>query len=147
MMLRLKIYLTALALYEIVAIMLLHCARTCDAIFGTMFCDDHAYKYFVWCVAVPLLVFLIVMWVRQIIGHSRRRRMIDQAKAAAKDLYQDVRGRVLEQVSPQDVAGLISAAVVLGIKKMSDRAGTARDAGARPATRSATRPTNAKGKK
>ena len=121
MILRLKTCFTIFALYEIAAIILLHCARTCDAMFGAAFCDDHAFKYFIWCVAVPLLVFLIAMWVREIITHSRRRTMIDHAKAAAKNLYDDVRDRVTKQVSPQDVAGLISAAVLYGIKKISDR--------------------------
>ena len=45
MFLKSKIGLTIFALYEIIAIMLLHCSRTCDAMFGTMFCDDHVFIY------------------------------------------------------------------------------------------------------
>lgn len=123
MMLKLKTYFTIFSVYEIAAIILLHCRRTCDAMFGAAFCDDHVFKYFIWCVAVPLVAFLIAMWVHEIVTHNRRRRMITMAKTAAKNLYEDVRDRVTEQVSPQDVAGLVAGAVLYGIKKFSDRHG------------------------
>ena len=47
MFLKAKICLTVLTIYEIIAVILMHCARTCDAMFGTMFCDDHVFKYFI----------------------------------------------------------------------------------------------------
>ncbi len=122
-MLKLKTYFTIFSVYEIAAIILLHCSRTCDAMFGATFCDDHVFKYFIWCVAVPLLAFLIAMWVHEIVTRNRRRRMVTMAKTAVKNLYEDVRDRVTEQVSPQDVAGLVAGAVLYGIKKFTDRRG------------------------
>ena len=65
-MLKAKIYLTIFTLYEIVAVLLLHFPRTCDAMFGAAFCNDHVLKYFIWCFAVPALVFLLAMWINEI---------------------------------------------------------------------------------
>ncbi len=121
MMLRMKIWFTIFAIYEIVAIILLHCTRTCDAMFGTMFCNDHAFKYFIWCVAVPTLVFLMAMWIREIVMGGRRRRFFNRAGHAIHDAYDDVKERVIENVTPKDITGLISAAVLLGIKKLSEK--------------------------
>lgn len=120
-MLRLKIWFTIFTLYEIAAILLLHCMRTCDAMFGATFCNDHAFKYFVWCVAVPLLVFLIAMWIHEIFIGNRRRRFIHRAGAAARGVFDDVKERVSEHVSRQEIEGLITAAVVMGIKKLADK--------------------------
>lgn len=121
MMLRMKIWFTILAIYEIVAIILLHCMRTCDAMFGTMFCNDHAFKYFIWCVAVPLLAVISGMWIREIIVGGRRRRFMHRAGRTMRHVFGEVKERVIENVSPQDVEGLITAAVILGMKKLSDR--------------------------
>ena len=121
MMLRLKTGFTIFAVYEIAAIILLHCTRTCDAMFGTMFCNDHAYKYFIWCVAIPLIVFLITMWIRTIFMGGRRRRFMHRAGRAMHDVFDDVRERVSEKVSPQEIEGIITAAVMMGIKKLSEK--------------------------
>ena len=77
MFLKSKIGLTILSLYEIAAVLLLHCPRTCDAMFGAAFCDDHIFKYFVACIAVPLLVFLIAMWIMDIIHRIRVEPLLD----------------------------------------------------------------------
>ena len=122
MFLKSKIGLTVLSLYEIIAILLLHCPNTCNAMFGLSFCTDHIFKYFIWCVAVPLLVFLIVMWIMDIIHRVRRRRsLFYKAKHAVKHMASNIRDRVSESVSSGDIEKMISAALVLGLKKYSDR--------------------------
>ncbi len=122
MFLKSKIGLTILSLYEIAAVLLLHCPRTCDAMFGAAFCDDHIFKYFVACIAVPLLVFLIAMWIMDIIHRIRRRHsLLYKARHAVKNMASNIRDRVSESVSSGDVEKMISAALLIGLKKYSDR--------------------------
>lgn len=122
MFLKAKICLTVLTIYEIIAVILMHCARTCDAMFGTMFCDDHVFKYFIICFAVPALVFLIVMWIMEIVdGVRHRHSLFYRAKRAMKNMASNIHDRVSESVSNGDMEKLISAALVVGLKKYSDR--------------------------
>ncbi len=122
MFLKAKICLTVLTIYEIIAVILMHCARTCDAMFGTMFCDDHVFKYFIICFAVPALVFLIVMWIMEIVdGVRHRHSLFYRAKRAVKNMASNIRDRVSESVSSGDMEKMITAALVIGLKKYSDR--------------------------
>lgn len=122
MFLKSKICLTVLTIYEIVAVILLHCSRTCDAMFGTMFCDDHVFKYFIVCFAVPALLFLILMWIMEIVEHVRRRHsLFYKAKHAVKNMASNIRDRVSESVSSGDMEKMIAAALVVGLKKYSNR--------------------------
>ena len=127
MFLKSKIGLTILSLYEIVAIMLLHCPNTCNAMFGMTFCTDSVFKYFIVCIAVPLIVFLIVMWIMEIIDHIRRRHsFLYKAKHAVKNMADHIRERVSESVSSKDIEKMISAALVLGLRKYANRNARAR---------------------
>ncbi len=118
MLLRLKICTTVFILYEIVAIILLHCGRTCDAMFGTMFCDDHVFKYFIVCVAVPALAFLIYMWIAEIVHGARHRHsFMYKAKSAVHDVASNIRHHVADNISARDLEKLIIAALILGVKK------------------------------
>ena len=122
MFLKYKLGLTILALYEIAAVMLLHCPNTCNAMFGLSFCSDSVLKYFVWCVAVPLVAFLIIMWIMEIIDKIRRRHsLLYKAKHAVKHMAKNIRDRVSEHVSSADMEKMITAALVVGLKKYSDR--------------------------
>lgn len=120
MFLRMKICFTVFALYEIAAIMLLHCQRTCDAMFSTAFCDT-GFKYFIFCVAVPVLVYLIAMWIREIFVGHHRNSFAHKARSAVKDLVNNVRDRVSENVSVQDLEKIIAAAILIGVKKYADK--------------------------
>ncbi|MDE6478621.1 MAG: hypothetical protein K2L94_05255 [Alphaproteobacteria bacterium] len=121
-MLKAKIYLTIFTLYEIVAVLLLHCTRTCDAMFGTTFCNDHVLKYFIWCVAVPALVFLLAMWIHEIfVARRHRHSLMYKTKEAIKDMASNFGDRVGSRATPQDIEKLITAAVLVGAKKYIDR--------------------------
>ncbi len=118
MFLKSKIYLTVLTVYEILAVILLHCRRTCDAMFGMSFCDDHVFKYFIFCFAIPAIVGLIVMWIMEIIyGGRRRRSFIYRAKNAVRDVASSVREHIGEHVSAADMEKLMAAALLVGIKR------------------------------
>lgn len=122
MFLKSKIALTILSLYEIVAILLLHCPNTCNAMFGMSFCADSVLKYFVWCVAIPLLVLLVAMWIMELVESVRRRHsLLYKAKRAVKHMAGGIRDRVARSVSSADMEKMITAALVIGLKKYSDR--------------------------
>lgn len=120
MFLKSKIALTILSLYEIVAILLLHCPNTCNAMFGMSFCADSVLKYFIWCVAIPLLVLLVAMWIVELVESVRRRHsLLYKAKHAVKHMAGGIRDRVARSVSSADMEKMITAALVIGLKKYS----------------------------
>lgn len=120
MLLKSKICLTVLTVYEIIAVCVLHIQRMCDSIFTTTFCDTW-FRYFIFCVALPLLVMLILMWIREIVRTHRRRRMIRRARQTVNNVLSSIRGKISENINLQDMEKIITAAVLVGIKKYADR--------------------------
>ena len=120
MLLKSKICFTVVAIYEMVAVSILHFQRICDAIFPTPFCDSW-YRYFLFCVIVPLIGGLIWMWIREIIRAHRRRRFIRRAKNTVNGVISSLRGRVGEHIDPRDMEKIITAAILIGIKRYADR--------------------------
>lgn len=121
MMLKLKICSTVWVLYEIIAVMMLHCPRTCEAMFSGRFCMDSVYKYFVFCFAVPALVSIIVMWIMSIVHAVRRRRsLLYRAQSAVEDIAESLQRKIRESISGPDLQKYIVGAVLAGVKKYSD---------------------------
>ena len=120
MLLKSKICFTVLTIYEIIAVSAMHFQRICDAMFPTAFCDSW-FRYFLFCVVVPLLVFLIVMWVREIVRLRRRRSFIRRARNTVNEILASIRGKVSERINVQDMEKIITAAILVGIKKYADR--------------------------
>ena len=120
MLLKSKICFTVLAVYEMAAVSILHFQRVCDAIFTLNFCDSW-YRYFLFCVIVPLVAMLIWMWIREIIRAHRRRAFIRRAKNTVNGIMSSIRGKVSEHIDPRDMEKIITAAVLVGIKKYADR--------------------------
>lgn len=120
MLLKSKVCFTVLTIYEILAVSAMHFQRICDAMFPPAFCDSW-FRYFLFCVVVPLLVFLILMWVREIVRYRRRRSFIRRARNTVNGILTTIRGRVSEQINIQDMEKIITAAVLVGIKKYADR--------------------------
>ncbi len=122
MMLKLKIYSTVFVLYEILAVLLLHCPRTCTAMFGNAFCSDSIFKYFIALLAIPALASLIVMWVMHIINAIRRRNsFLFRAQEAVEDVATSLKKTLKESVSGKDIQKYIIAALAMGVKKYSDK--------------------------
>ncbi len=122
MILKLKIYTTAVVLYEIIAVLLLHFPRVCDVMFGAGFCDDRVFKYFIALFAVPALVLLIIMWIMEIVKAAHRRRsLMYKAKSAVKDIVANVRDKVSANVSTQDLEKLAVAAMLASVRKYTHR--------------------------
>ena len=120
MLLKSKVCFTVLTIYEIVAVSAMHFQRICDAMFPTAFCDSW-FRYFLFCVVVPLLVFLIVMWIREIVRFRRRRSFIRRARNTVNGILNTIRGKVSEHINMQDMEKIITAAILVGIKKYADR--------------------------
>ncbi|MBP3545123.1 MAG: hypothetical protein J6J82_02330 [Alphaproteobacteria bacterium] len=120
MLLKSKICFTVLTIYEIIAVSAMHFQRICDAMFPTAFCDSW-FRYFLFCVVVPLLVFLIVMWIREIVRFRRRRSFIRRARNTVNEILASIRGKVSERINVQDMEKIITAAILVGIKKYADR--------------------------
>lgn len=118
MFIKSKICFTVLVIYEIAAITLLHFQRTCDAMFSTGFCDTN-FKYFAGVVAVPLLAYLVWMWIREIIHARRRHRFISRAKNLVGNVASTVHEK-LGNVSSADMERILTMAILFGIKKYSD---------------------------
>lgn len=119
MLLKSKVCFTVLAVYEIIAVSALHFKRVCDAMFPTAFCDSW-FRYFLFCVAVPLLVFLIFMWIREIVRTRRRRRFIRRARNVVNGILASIRGRIAENIDWPHMEKIITAAILVGIKKYAD---------------------------
>ncbi len=127
MFLKSKICLTIVSLYEILAVILLQSQRVCDAMFGVSFCDAHVFKYFIICFAVPMVVFLIVMWIMEIIDRVRHRHtLFYKATHAMKNIVTNVKDKVSENVSAGDLEKLITAALMVGLKRYADKSPHAR---------------------
>lgn len=119
MLLKSKVCFTVLAIYEMVAVSILHFQRICDAMFPTAFCDSW-YRYFLFCVIVPLIVGLILMWIREIVRAHRRRKFFRRARNTVRTVMSTIRGRVSEQIDIRDMEKIVTAAVLVGIKKYAD---------------------------
>lgn len=118
MMLKSKICLTVLVVYEILAVILVHMTRICTAMFGTHFCADGGFKYFIACFAIPALAFLVLMWIGEIIGASERRHSImHKAKHALTDMMDDVKDKFTDNLSSKDIEKFLAAAAVIGIRR------------------------------
>lgn len=127
MFLKSKICLTIVALYEILVVILLQSQRVCDAMFGVSFCDAHVFKYFIICFAVPMIVFLIVMWIMEIIASVRHRHtLFYKATHAMKNIVTSVKDKVSENISAEDLEKVISAALMVGLKRYADKSPRAR---------------------
>jgi hypothetical protein len=120
MLLKSKICLTTVAIYEMLAVSVLHFQHVCDAIFSGPFCDSW-YRYFLFCVIVPVMVLLVLMWIHEIVRAHRRRHFIRRAKEAMRTVLSGVRGQVTEHIDSRDMEKLITTAVLVGIKQYADR--------------------------
>ena len=122
MMLKMKIYATVFVLYEILAVLLLHCPYACTWMFGNTFCADSVFKYFIALFAVPAIITLILMWVMHIIHAIRRRHsFLYRAQEAFEDVTGSIKKTLKESVSSKDIEKYIVAALAAGVKKYSDK--------------------------
>ena len=67
-------------------------------------------------------MFLIVMWIMDIVDTARRRHsLLYKAKHAVKQMASNIHDRVSEHISSKDMEKMVTAALVMGLKKYSER--------------------------
>lgn len=120
MFIKSKICFTIFSVYEIVAVSLLHFQRTCDAMFSAGFCDSD-FKYFAGAIALPLIVYLIFMWIRELVIARRRRRFFGMARRAIRGVALNLNNTLGEHISQADFEKIVTASVLLGVQKYLDR--------------------------
>ncbi len=122
MFLKAKIYFTIFSVYEIFAILFLHSKTNCNSIFTNNFCTDSVEKYVIFCVAVPVFVSLVVMWICEIRKLIRRRHsFFFRAKDTVETMASEIKEKVSERLSPQYIERLITAFLIIGVKRFADR--------------------------
>lgn len=120
-MLKSKICFTVFVLYEIIAVILLHCPRTCDAMFSGAFCNDSVFKYFLICAAIPMLALVIGIWINEIFFARRHRSFMHRARDVMDDVADGVKKHLGRAFDARDMDKYLAAAILFGIKKYSDR--------------------------
>lgn len=120
-MLKSKICFTVFVLYEIIAVILLHCQKTCSAMFGGTFCNDSVFKYFLICAAVPMLAWVLGMWIHEIFFARRHRSFFHRASDVVSDVADGVKQHLGRAFDARDMDKYLAAAILFGIKKYSDR--------------------------
>ena len=61
------------------------------------------------------------MWIREIVRFHRRRSFIRRTRNTITSVLSSIRGRISEHVNIQDMEKIITAAILVGIKKYADR--------------------------
>lgn len=114
MLLKPKIYITILFVYEIVAVMLLHCQYMCTMMLGNTACQDW-FRYFAACIIIPGLVSLIWMWI-ETICHIYRNRFFHRARGAVGDIWDELRDKLGDKFTRADIARYITVTAMFGIQ-------------------------------
>lgn len=114
MLLKPKIYITVLFVYEIFAVMLLHCQYMCTEMLGITACQDW-FRYFAACVIIPGLVSLIWMWI-ETICHAYRYRFFRRARGAVIDVWDGLRDKLANKMTREDIERYITVASLYGIR-------------------------------
>lgn len=120
MFMKSKICFTVFAIYEITVISLLHFDYTCFSVFSPGFCLSD-FKYFVFAVAVPLIVYLAWMWINEIVHRRRRRMFISRAKNIVTGIVGNVRDTIAQHMSAEDLERILTAAILIGLKRYVDK--------------------------
>lgn len=119
-MLKLKIFFTVFIVYEIIAIILLHNTYTCNSIFSMAFCYDSGFKYFLFCIALPLLGFVAWMWINEIfVWRYRRRSWIRRSWTVMSDVTKNIKSQIGDAFNVHDVDKYLASAILFGLKKYS----------------------------
>lgn len=120
-MFKFKLGLTLFILYELVAVILLQNSGTCYSLLGAGMCDDNFLKYFTFCFAVPLVFFILCMWVHEIIMRRRRRMFKYKAKKVFTDIASKFTGSMGGAVEMPNMEKYVSAALILMARKYVEK--------------------------
>ena len=114
MLLKPKIYITVLFVYEIFAVMLLHCQYMCTEMLGYTACQDW-FRYFAACIIIPGLISLIWMWVETIMC-AYRNRFFRRARGAVSDAWDHLREKLADKMTRADIERYITVLSLYGVR-------------------------------
>ena len=60
------------------------------------------------------------MWIREIVRAHRRRKFFRRARNTVRSVMSTIRGRVSENIDMRDMEKIVTAAVLVGIKRYAD---------------------------
>lgn len=114
MLLKPKIYITILFVYEIIAVMLLHCQSMCTEMLGMTACQDW-FRYFAACIIIPGLVSLIWMWLETFV-HAYHHRFFRRARSALADVLDKIYEKLANHLTREDLERYITVAALYGVR-------------------------------
>lgn len=120
-MFKFKLGLTLFILYELAAVILLQNSGACYSLLGAGMCDDNFLKYFTFCFAVPLVVFILCMWVHEIVMRRRHRMFKYKAKKVFTDIASKFTGSMGGAVEMPNMEKYVSAALILMARKYVEK--------------------------
>ena len=98
-----KIFTTFFVLYEFVMITILQIHSFCIGVFNQNFCEMNHYKYFLFCVMIPVLIGLIFWWIP-------KRNYDDTQEKTLKEI-------LIDSIPKQYIKRYIIAAIIIGVRR------------------------------
>lgn len=98
-----KIFITCFILYEFVVITILQIRSFCDGIFNLNFCALDHYKYFLFCVMIPVLIGLVFWWVPKKTNNNANEKTLKEI--------------LIDSIPKQYIKRFIIAAIIIGVRK------------------------------
>lgn len=98
-----KIFLTCFILYEFTAITILQIQSFCHVFFNNNFCELNNYKYFLFCIMIPVLMGLVYWWIPKATPDAAKEKSLKEI--------------LIDAIPKQYISRLIIAAIIIGIKK------------------------------
>lgn len=111
---KLKIFITVLFIYEFIVITILQIPRYCISVFNLNFCEYGTFKYFLLCVACPILFGIFIWWIPDIVKLFCKHNCVEEQPKP--ETIHDV---LSEIISSKDIERFITAAIVMGIQKFT----------------------------
>lgn len=119
MLLKPKIYITILFVYEIVAVMLLHCQYMCTTMLGQTACQDW-FRYFAACIVIPGVISLLWMWLETIV-HAYHNRFFRRARHAFTEVLDGLCEKLANKITREDLERYITFAAIYGVRHYMSR--------------------------
>ena len=100
-----KIFLTCFVLYEFTVITILQIQSFCNVFFNHNFCELNNYKYFLFCMMIPVLIGLVYWWIPKTTPDVTKEKSLKEI--------------LIDAIPKQYISRLITAGIIIGIKKFA----------------------------
>ena len=110
-----KIFITVFTIYEFIMLTVLQINSYCTGVFNVNFCDYGAFKYFLMCIMLPVMIAIFMWWVPDL-ARSFCNKSCEPAPVESNESISDIFRNI---VSKQDIERLMTAAIITGIQKFA----------------------------